>query len=81
MPSFLARILKTIHITRTDDGVRDCPSLASDLVLSLVSAVCSVDGLRSLSASKWILRCFAEPVVQVTKLPLLSSHHRLLTFL
>lgn len=58
LPSFLARLLKVITMSATAE------SLAGDLIQSLVATTCGTDGLRSLSASKWILRCFAEPAVQ-----------------
>lgn len=62
MPAFLGRLLKSLaaknQVTSTEQK-----SLVQVLVCSIVHAVCGVNGLHSLSATKWILRVFAEPSI------------------
>ena len=61
MPAFLGRLLKSL--AAKDQATTEQESLVQALICSLVHAVCGENGLHSLSATKWILRVFAEPSI------------------
>jgi tRNA G18 (ribose-2'-O)-methylase SpoU len=61
MPAFLGRLLKSLAVK--DQATTEQESLVQVLICSVVHAVCGENGLHSLSATKWILRVFAEPSI------------------
>jgi tRNA G18 (ribose-2'-O)-methylase SpoU len=61
MPAFFGRLLKSLAVK--DQATTEPGSLVQGLICSVVHAVCGENGLHSLSATKWILRVFAEPSI------------------